>query len=301
MLISSIDIINQYLKWPPDAPGAVGARRGERLSNKAVPTSTLARGLMVLEVAAEVGQLKGATLQEIAGASGQNRSNVYRYLTTLCELGWLERNEDTFRYRIGRKLLQMTSASLSQIDVRRIARSLLQELALETRLTAHLSVRDGASIVYLDRLESDSPIQMRSHPGMTAPCHTTAMGKAILATLPIPNIRAMLPRDLERHTPNSVTSLDALLEELMRVRQFGYATDMEENEDGIACVGAALYRYDDEVIGAISLSGLAQEVTPDRVRLLGPRIVEVAGEISERMGWRPPANRAMVQSVDVAK
>jgi len=258
------------------------------LSKQPFPTNTLARGLKVLEALAEMSANHGATLQEIADASGENRSNVYRYLTTLCDLHWVSRDEQTFHYQLGPRLLQMAAAALGQIDVRRVAHPVLQELARETRLSAHLSILDGASIVYIDKVESDSPIQMRSRPGMIAPCHTTAMGKAMLATLSTPQLTALLPEELEARTPNSITTRLSLQRELARIRSQGFARDQEENEVGIACVGAALFDFDGEMTGAISLSGLAQDVTAERVILLGPRVLEAAQEISQRMGWRPP-------------
>src|SRR4030042_231522 len=94
---------------------------------------TLVRGLIALEMVAKEGSPKGMTLQEVVSVMKVNQSNVYRYLTTLCEYGWLER-DDGFRYHLGRKSLQLSGAYLQQLDLRTIAHEHLQKLAEETQL-----------------------------------------------------------------------------------------------------------------------------------------------------------------------
>ncbi len=259
------------------------------MADSKYPTNTLARGLIVLEALAEMSPQRGATLQEIVEATGQNRSNIYRYLTTLCELNWLDRDEETFRYEIGPKILQIAAVFLDQIDARLIARPLLLELANSALLTAHYSIRDGRSIVYVDKVESPSPIQMRSRLGMTSPCHSTAMGKALLINMTQVDIERLFPENLEPYSPNTLRTRKDLIDELNRVRAVGYSTDIEENEMGITCVGAPIFDFDGGVIGAISLSGLAQDVTSERILDLGNHVAKVANEISRRMGWRPVA------------
>ena len=247
-------------------------------------SSTLAYGLTVLEFTSLVGQKKGITLQEITKSVGMNRSNVYRYLKTLVDCGWLEYDPETYRYRIGGKPLQIAGASLQQMDLRTVARPFLEDLAEETCLAAHLGVLNDSSIIYIDKVESDSPIQMRSHPGMTAPAYCTAMGKALLATLGPQEVTALMGEALTQRTPNTITTIKGLLADLERVRERGYSIDQEENEPGIGCIGAALYGFDNDVIGAVSLSTLIQNLTPVNTVVFGKKIMKTASHISQSMG-----------------
>ena len=249
-----------------------------------IASSTLAHGLAVLEFTSLVGQKKGITLQEISKSLGMNRSNVYRYLKTLVDCGWLEYDPETFRYRIGGKPLQIAGVSLQQIDLRTIARPFLEELAEETCLAIHLGVLNENAIIYIDKVESDSPIQMRSHPGMVAPAYCTAMGKAMLATLSPQMVTSLFPDNLPQRTAHTITTPKGLLTELERVRTRGFAIDQEENEAGIGCVGAAIFGYDNELIGAVSLSTLIQNLTPENTELFGRRIMKTASRISQSMG-----------------
>ena len=258
-----------------------------------VASSTLTQGLDVLEFAALVGQKKGINLQEISKSLGMNRSKVYRYLKTLVNCGWLEYDPDTFRYRIGGKPLQIAGVSLQQIDLRTIARPFLEELAEETCLATHLGVLNENSIIYIDKVESNSPIQMRSHPGMASPAYCTAMGKALLATLPHHQVVSLVSDTLFQRTPNSITSIDALLADLDQIHLRGFAIDLEENEPGIGCVGAAIFGYNNEVVGAIGLSTLIQNLSPENTVLFGSHIMKTASRISQSMGC--PVNHWSVE------
>ncbi len=247
-------------------------------------SSTLASGLAVLEFVALVGQKKGVTLQEVTKAMGTHRSNVYRYLRTLVDSGWLVYDSETFRYRIGRKPMQVAGESLQQWDLRDIARPFLEELAHETCLAVHLGVMSDSTIVYLDKVESDSPIQMRSRLGMTAPLYCTAMGKAMLAVYSQLRVSTLVGKDLPKRTKNTITTLDALHENLNRVRERGYSLDEEENEEGIGCVAAAIYDYEDNVVGAVSLSTLIHYLTPGNVDQFAKRVMTTARRISQSLG-----------------
>lgn len=247
-------------------------------------SSTLAHGLVVLEFTSLVGKKKGITLQEITKSLGMNRSNVYRYLKTLVECGWLEYDPETYRYSIGGKPLQIAGASLQQMDLRTVARPFLEDLAEETCLAIHLGVLNEFSVIYIDKVESDSPIQMRSHPGMTAPAYCTAMGKALLATLAPQEVSTLVAETLTQRTPNTIATIEELLADLDQVRERGYAIDQEENEPGIGCIGAALYGFDNDVIGAVSLSTLIQNLTPVNTVVFGKKIMKTASHISQSMG-----------------
>jgi IclR family transcriptional regulator, KDG regulon repressor len=248
-------------------------------------TSTLARGLMVLELVAVQGLSKGISLQEISKSLEIPRSNAYRYVTTLCEDGWLKKDPETYRYHVGWKTLQIAGASLQAIDLRTVARPFLERLAEETCFTVHLAILTGASIMYIDKVESNSPIQMRSRPGMTAPCYCTAVGKAMLATMPPGEVRKLLKDvPLTRRTAYTLTTMEDLLDDLSLISERGFSLDSEENEENIGCVGAAIFDYDNEMVGGISVSALIQQLDKNYIGFLGREVKKVASEISQSMG-----------------
>jgi len=201
-----------------------------------------------------------------------NRSNVYRYLRTLVDTCWLEYDEESRKFRIGAKPIQIAGASLQQLDLRTIARPFLEDLAEKTGLAVHLGV------------ESNSPIQMRSRIGMTAPVYCTAMGKVLLSTLSLSNIKNLIGDDLPRRTSNTITSFNKLLEDINRIRENGYSIDLEENEVGIGCVASGIFGYDDEMIGAVSISTLIQNLTPN-IEKFSAYVMRCSNQISQSMGY----------------
>ncbi len=253
--------------------------------NNKVISSTLANGLKVLETIAEIEKKnKGVTLQEVTKAMGIHRSNVYRYLRTLVDCGWLEVDPETFRYSIGGKPLQFAGFKLSQLELRTIARPFLEKLAVELSMTTHLAVLYDDSVVYIDKVESNSPIQMRSRVGMSMPSYSTGIGKAMLAFSNRQWVSELLEGKLFRRTPNTLSTLEDLLTNLEAAYKCGYALDMEENEEGIGCVAAPIFGFDNTVIGAISVSTLIQNMTPDNISNFGIRVKHTAICISKRMG-----------------
>ncbi len=89
---------------------------------------------------------------------------------------------------------------------------------------------------------------------------------------------------MTQRTPNTITTVEELLADLCQVRERGFAIDQEENEAGIGCVGTAIYGYDNNVIGALSLSTLIQNLTSENTLLFGKRIMKTASRISQSMG-----------------
>jgi IclR family transcriptional regulator, KDG regulon repressor len=244
------------------------------------PTVTLARGLTIFEYIALQGGQKGVTLQEITKVLRIPRSNVYRYLTTFCEYGWLEKEDDSSRYFLGCKVLQIAGAFLQGLDLRNVARPYLEDLACGK------DILSGDSILYIDKVESNSPIQMRSRLGMTAPCYCTAVGKAMLATLEPSQVAELLTNPLVPRTSNTITDKHRLIQHLDEVRRCGFALDNEENEEGIGCIGASIRNFENQLIGGLSISTLIQFLDQDSILELGQKVRNVAYLISQKMGYR---------------
>lgn len=119
---------------------------------------------------------------------------------------------------------------------------------------------------------------------MTAPLYCTAMGKAMLAVYSPTQVKSLVGEEMTQRTPNTLTDVDSLLENLKLVRERGYSIDQEENEEGIGCVAAAIYDYEDNVVGAVSLSTLIQNLQPDNIDLFACRVMKAARRISQSLG-----------------
>ncbi|WBV43409.1 IclR family transcriptional regulator [Pseudoroseomonas cervicalis] len=144
--------------------------------------TALARGLEVLGCFRRGEALLGN--QDIASRTGLPKSTVSRLTHTLTELGYLHYVPELGRYRLGMAVLSMGSAMLAGLDIRRLARPLLQALATETRSIVALGARDRMRMIYLELARGDAAVAVNLEAGSRISLATSAMGRAWLAACP---------------------------------------------------------------------------------------------------------------------
>src|SRR5512136_2558474 len=129
---------------------------------------------------------------EIARALSLHKSTTASLVYTLEANGFLSQNPDTRKYRLGLKLVERAFTMLDQVEVRQVAYPFLRELRDQWNETVNLAIFDGPDIVYVERMLGTKALGMRSEVGRRAPAHSTALGKAILACLPIARVQAFI-------------------------------------------------------------------------------------------------------------
>jgi IclR family acetate operon transcriptional repressor len=249
-------------------------------------TLTVKKAMDILDCLA--GARKPLSCSEIGRRLGMPRSTAYRLLTTLAIGGYVVSDSDGFgkRYRLGFKILELASRLLDGMELRRQALPFLRELRDATEETVHLVVADGAQVTYIEKVDSLKTVRMHSAVGRQGYMHSTAVGKAILAYSNGDPTKTLEQQGLPALTPKTITSKNALLEELEVVREQGYAVDDGENEDGIRCVGAPVFDHQGEVIAALSVSGPSFRFSLERVRELSGVVKGAALQVSRQLGYR---------------
>lgn len=244
------------------------------------------RALRMLDLFDE--QTKELKITEIADRLGLHKSTAHSLLKTLQLYGYIEQNEETGRYRLGMKLLERGQLLLEGLDLRGVARPVLQRLSAETGQTAHLVVRDGTEGVYIDKVEGAKAVIRYSRVGRRVRLHSSAVGKVLAAFQPPDQLeRALAGYRFDRFTEATITDKETFLAELEQVRQEGVAYDRSENEPGVLCAAAPLFDHTGEANAAVSVSALWAHVGEEELA----RIVELlragAAEISAKLGHRP--------------
>lgn len=245
--------------------------------------TTLDKGLRVLEALSEA-ETSSATLTTLSRSLGMHRTTLFRILGTLRARGYVSRDRDTDRYRLGARVLTLASAVLDDLDVRQVAMPALQALNRQTHELVYLTVLDHGEVITVEHLESDQPISLRGKIGARRPLHCTAAGKALVAFLPEPDVEAVLSRELTAHTPRTITLPDVLRQQFDEVRQRGFAWDDEEYIDGVRCVAAPLFDIELRPIGAVSLAAPTIRTPWERLWQLGANVRVAARDISHRLG-----------------
>jgi DNA-binding IclR family transcriptional regulator len=247
-------------------------------------SSSLRRALGILEALVEPSAAgRRLSLADLAAVTGLNKTTLLRLTEPLQEVGLLSR-DDQGRFGLGVGALTLGEAYLAGLDLRTVARPFLEELVAESGETAHLVVFEEPYVVYLDKLDSPSTVRMHSRVGGRMPLYCTAAGKAMLAWLPTDVVDRVLSQPMPAHTEHTLTSPDALRQNLDEVRKRGWSLDDVENEPDIRCVGAPIFDRSGAVVAACSLSGPDQRITRAKAYELGPRVRAAADGISRSLG-----------------
>lgn len=241
---------------------------------------TVVKSLSMLERLVDLGRPAGVT--ELALATGLQKSNVHRILSTLRFTGFVRSNADS-TYEPTLRLWELGQRVHAQMDLAAAARPFLKRLVQETDETSHLAIFDGQEIIYVDRIETANPVRAHTPLGGRAPAYCTASGKALLVGQAPATIKEVARRSV-RHTSSTITRVDDLLEVVNRVRERGYATNVGEFRPNVAGVAAPVTNQRGEVIAAVGIAGPLDRLKPARIRQLAPIVKSVAGDISAALG-----------------
>lgn len=222
---------------------------------------------------------------EISTRLELHKSTVHRFLVNLEDAGLVERNARTGRYRLGLRLFELGGLVLQQMNLWDEALPFLELLVRESGETGQLAVLDAGEAVYIERVEARRALRIPSAMGRGYPAHATSHGKLLLAYQQPEDVAQIVrQRGLGRYTAKTIIDADALEAELSRIRDQGYATDDEEYEEGLRCVGAAVFDHTGHAIAAIGIGGPVTRVTPARVDELAELVMRAAKGLSKRMG-----------------
>lgn len=241
--------------------------------------AAVARALSVLD-ALEQGHRELGT-NEIARLTGINASTVSRLLATLAAAGLVEHVEDSGRYRLGMRLVQLGNAVLERLDLRTIARRDLDALSSATGETATLSAPGGENAITIDFVQGPHSVQSVAQVGRPSVAHATATGKVMLAF----GERALPPDPLTAHTRRTITTRAALDKELERVRARGWAQSIGEREDDLNAVAAPIWDSQAKLAAIFGVQGPASRFGTTAMRAALVVLRERAESTSARLGW----------------
>lgn len=225
------------------------------------------------------------TLGEIANVVGSAKSTTHSLLKTLQESGYVAQSRDDGRYYLGVSLMHLGDAAREQTGLIATADPIMQSLSQETASTIRLAVRDGFRPKFIHRIDGPSSVRFVTPLGVTEYAHSTAAGKAILAALPETSLsRALDSIEYVRRTPNTIRTSTELVPEIDAIRRRGYATDLEEDLEGVVCVSSIFTDRFGEPIGALSTTTLRSSADEETLSALGRQVVDACRQLTSRLG-----------------
>ncbi len=229
-------------------------------------------------------------LTDLSELTGMSKTQVLRIASSLEAGGYLARDSDSKRYRLGVRLLQLGSVVRDHLDVRRLGHRYLETLVEQTHESARLVLADDPLPLCVDLLQSPHGVRLHARIGQRMPWHAGASGPAILAFLPeAERARILLREPLKKFTETTKTDAAELRETLEQIRLRGYYL----NDDGNLMVdsrgvAAPFFDEDGNVLGAIGVGVPSSRWHPDSVPRHTAAVIEAAQGLSSELGYQPP-------------
>ncbi|HUG57943.1 MAG TPA: IclR family transcriptional regulator [Candidimonas sp.] len=223
-------------------------------------------------------------LTDLVAISGQDKSSVQRSTHTLLQLGYLEKNLQTKRYRLGKKVLDLTFQFLRANSLVESINPLIIELCQKTGEKISLSLFDDTTLVYVMRHQAKMEYYFSSLIGRRVPVFCTAGGRAILSKLQDPEVDDILARsDMLALTSKTITDKSLIKHEIETARQNRYAMSVEEISYGEIALGAAVLDSSQAPIAAIHISGSLSDWTPQAyAEKFSPLLLETVYKVNRR-------------------
>lgn len=244
-------------------------------------SSSALRVLRILEVVA--GSSTPMTATEINKVLKLPKPTIHRLCIMLENEGYLQPRLDGRGYLAGRRLSNMALGIFNNNDHWRTERhAILQRLSEDLGETCNISIPDGSQMIYFDRVETHWPLRIQLEKNDRVPIYCTASGKLFLNNLPSNKRTRLLSRlDFEQYTANTITDLDALKQELKRLRQADIGIDNEEFMQGMVAVAVPLKNAAGQFYGALAMHAPSARMSLEVAMQQLPRIKEAAGELIE--------------------
>ena len=243
-----------------------------------IPTNL--RTLLVLEVLGLSDRPMSPT--EINHEIGLPKQTIHRLCTKLELEGFLAREVDGKKLRPTRRARLMASGILHASRDHIARRQVMQRVAEDVGETVNFVVPDSGGMIYIDRIETDWPFRVQLPIGTHVPFHCTASGKTFLASL-APKARQAMVRSLRLQylTPNTLSTVEALLAELKTVAKQGYATDREEFVEGMVAIAVPIVDHRGRYSASLAFHGPAQRLTIEDAIARKKILIEAAQKMKD--------------------
>lgn len=261
------------------------------IPNQRYRVKSLENAIDIVNVLSKAGP-DGMSGSEVARALQLSKSATFSILQTLLARRYLADygSGASRRYRLGMAFARLGDQVVSETSLRDLAMPILRRLTAETGLTSRAAILNDGYAISIAKVDGPGTIRIASFLGLQELPHATGVGKAILATLTLDEVREIVAKNgLPLRTPNTLRDIDTLLIEMGRIADRGYSVDDEEDTLGVLCIGASVWGHGGKCTGAISITGLKQEIRADSVAELGAIVRRYADELSHNLGGSPYA------------
>jgi len=245
---------------------------------------SVSRALEILEMFQ--GGIESLGITEIAERLGISKAATYALVSTMVQKNFLRQDNNSRRYQLGFKVLQLGAMFINQSELGRAASPWAINLSERWGESVNISVLAADSALIVHRYEPKEPFLLYPQPGSTMPLYCTAAGKVLLAFSPADVRDAYLRQaPFPRRTPYTIYKKRDLARELKTITEQGYAEDHEETLVGVACIAAPIRDKSGTVIAALSLTGSRARMEEQGWEEIVKHVKTAAMQISSALGY----------------
>lgn len=184
----------------------------------------------------------GLTLTEFAHAIGSSKSTLMPVVHTLAHRKFISLDKTTHQYRIGISAYCIGASYSDNKTTLQFIQTEMKEITAQSGEICQMGIFDNGQILYIAKIDSDNPVRIVSYIGKRLPAYCTALGKAILSTKTMEEIRKIYPNGLPPLTQNSVTDFDVLERQLAEINSSGFAYESGEVIEQTECIAVPLLK-----------------------------------------------------------
>ncbi len=227
----------------------------------------------------------GMGTSELSRSLKISKSTVYGITQALTELGVIIQEARTKKFRLGPTLARLGGRAMAGVDIRAVARPIMEDLSHEFEETIFLGTSDGKGITIIERAESPAALKISAPVGTRIPLYAGATGKVILAGVKDQDLRRILSeRPPAGYTEKTVTDPGEYLAEIHRARREGYATDFEEYIRGVNAVCVPAPDPWGRSVFAMWMVGFSHSFSGEKMNRAITAMMQATRRMTEMMG-----------------
>lgn len=245
----------------------------------------LKKGFELIEVVAKYPN--GITMQRLVDSLTLSKTTIFRLLTSLRELGYISKNEETAEYFLSKKMLKIGLSALGETNIVEQSLPLMRALRDRIKESVWLGVLMNNKVVLLEQVNGLHGFIFLLHPGTKIELHSTAPGKLFLAYSSKDEQKRLLDSiKYTRFNENTIITNEDMLLEADKIISLGYATDFEEETKGVHCLAAPIFNQFGSITAVIWTSGPSGRLTKEVIKEIKGDIVDAANKISSNIGFK---------------
>jgi len=247
----------------------------------------LTRGLKIIEILSSFGPL---SIEDIYKKTNISRSSIYRILNILQDLSYAYkyRNQAEDLWKVDLRILNIFNNVLSKVDIRNEIKDILENLADDTKEIVELGILHNEKILFLDVIDKYKGLINVPGIGALVDINCCVAGICIVAYLDEEQLNSTISKmDFIQHTKYTLSNEDQIREELIKVKEKGYALDDQWYAIGHRCIGSPIFDYTGKVVASVNIAGHISSITDDKVDELSKFVKNRAKEASIKLGYMP--------------